>query len=819
MKVQLVFLVFYFLIIAGVSSQTPPATRCLHRVAGDKPLSVKQVQPLLTTKWGQGCLYNENCPAEPLATTTCLHTPAGSGAIAIAQIMKFYGYPAHGFGEHGYTNPFYGIQYANFGATNYNWSLMPDSLTANNIAVSTLIYQCAVAQEVDFKLPESVSTPNQADSGLVKYFGYPDSSNWQSDSSFTASEWKGKIKTELNAGHPVILWGTNFNNAKQRFFICDGYLDNETFHINWGETGIGNGWYSIDNLVFDTINYSFNLRALFDLAPSPPPPASVIMDFESVSDFSLTFGNWLVKDGDKHDTYPIPNITFPHQTEPMAFLCFNPAHTTPSMGGDASIQPHGGQRFGACFSSNPPSNNDWFISPQVQLGVNGSFSFWIKSYSSGWGLDSYQVAVSVTDTAMSSFTIISGAQPLLTTTEWTRKVFNLSAYNNQKVYIAIRCVSNDNFLMMIDDLEIKPEASTLLSADFTASVTSLRPGESVNFTDQSSGAPVSWTWSFPGGNPSSSTDQNPSGIHYNANGVYSVKLLISNGITNDSLTKTGYIKVSGFPPSATLDFESLADFTADFSSWTLVDVGGGTTYGIQGASFPGDFGPMAYICFNPSKTTPPLTNMTPHTGLKLGCCFSSVPPYNPNNKWLISPHLTIGANGHLQFWVMTYNNTWGYEQFRALISTGSNLISDFTPLHVTPETAPGSWTLKTYSLAAYENQDVYLAIQCVTDNGFIFMVDDISVTSALGTDEIRKDHVKIYPNPAKDKLQIALPPPAKGKITVNLINLTGEIIKSADVSPDSENFTFDLSGIPGGLYLIKIQYADNVSIQKISINP
>ncbi|MEI6901267.1 MAG: choice-of-anchor J domain-containing protein, partial [Bacteroidota bacterium] len=330
---------------------------------------------------------------------------------------------------------------------------------------------------------------------------------------------------------------------------------------------------------------------------------SYIMDFENIPDFSLTFSDWSATDVDQHGTYGIDGYSFLHQTQPMAFLCFNPAQVNPSMASDLAIQPHSGQRFGACFSSNPPSNNDWFISPQIQLDTNGSFTFWIKSYSAVYGLDTYNVAVSTTDNGPNSFTTISGAVPLQTTLAWAKKTFSLSNFNNQKVYVAIQCTSNDHFLMMIDDLEVKTH--TDLTADFSADKISVMVGEQVNFSDQSLGNPSSWSWTFTGGTPSVSSLQNPSAISYLTPGIYDVKLKIGGGNASDSITKPGYITVAGYPTSASLDFESCDDFTLSFNPWTVIDVKGGNTYGIQDVVFPNAYSPMAYICFNPSKTVPP----------------------------------------------------------------------------------------------------------------------------------------------------------------------------------------------------------------------
>lgn len=63
-------------------------------------------------------------------------------------------------------------------------------------------------------------------------------------------------------------------------------------------------------------------------------------------------------------------------------------------------------------------------------------------------------------------------------------------------------------------------------------------GSPISFTDQSSGTPTSWAWTFPGGTPASSTSQNPS-VTYTAAGTYSATLVATNASGSSSpLTQT-----------------------------------------------------------------------------------------------------------------------------------------------------------------------------------------------------------------------------------------------------------------------------------------
>ena len=83
-------------------------------------------------------------------------------------------------------------------------------------------------------------------------------------------------------------------------------------------------------------------------------------------------------------------------------------------------------------------------------------------------------------------------------------------------------------------------------ADFSASATTIYEGDTVNFTDQSTGNPTSWSWAFNGGSPSSSTAQNPS-VTYNTVGTYAVELTATNAAGSDTETRTDYITVQEAP--------------------------------------------------------------------------------------------------------------------------------------------------------------------------------------------------------------------------------------------------------------------------------
>ncbi|HUH75152.1 MAG TPA: FISUMP domain-containing protein [Chitinophagales bacterium] len=82
-----------------------------------------------------------------------------------------------------------------------------------------------------------------------------------------------------------------------------------------------------------------------------------------------------------------------------------------------------------------------------------------------------------------------------------------------------------------------------IKARFEADQTNLKQGDVVNFTDSTTGFPLTWTWTFEGGTPSTSSVQNPKGIKYNSLGEFNVTLVVTNAYGKDSIVKKSYIKV------------------------------------------------------------------------------------------------------------------------------------------------------------------------------------------------------------------------------------------------------------------------------------
>ena len=211
------------------------------------------VAPLIKTHWHQDKGY---------ALFTPQHTPVGCAATAQGQMMRYWKYPAFGFGNQTYNCPPYGAQSADFAHTLYDWEHMPDQVLLTSpqeeqVAVSTLLYHVGVSLHMSYAVGGSaaaglVGQPGYAsiDNSLQDYFYYSRKMRCIFKSNgYTDARWADSLKAELQLRHPIVYCGVAPEGGHG--FICDGYEYREGqiyFHFNFGWSGAGDGYYTTDDI-------------------------------------------------------------------------------------------------------------------------------------------------------------------------------------------------------------------------------------------------------------------------------------------------------------------------------------------------------------------------------------------------------------------------------------------------------------------------------------------------------------------------------------------------------------------------------------------
>jgi hypothetical protein len=225
--------------------------------------NAENVDPLLSTLWDQGTYYNQLCPTDPGGPGG--HVWAGCVATAMGQVMKYHNYPDQGTGSHSYNCPGYGNQSANFGATTYNWTGMPNQVNSTNINVATLLYHLGVSVDMQYSPNGSGAFSSDARDALVEYFGYSDNAQLSPKNSFPIETFIYKLKNELNLNRPVYYSGSG--SAGGHAFVCDGYQGDDFFHFNWGWSGYANGYFYLSNLNPGGTQFNQGQSAMFYVYP------------------------------------------------------------------------------------------------------------------------------------------------------------------------------------------------------------------------------------------------------------------------------------------------------------------------------------------------------------------------------------------------------------------------------------------------------------------------------------------------------------------------------------------------------------------------
>jgi hypothetical protein len=225
---------------------------------------------------------------------------------------------------------------------------------------------------------------------------------------------------------------------------------------------------------------------------------------------------------------------------------------------------------------------------------------------------------------------------------------------------------------------------------------------------------------------------------------------------------------------------------------------------------------MAFIAFNPATTEPPMTDdveIQPHGGVRFGACMNTVPPPF-NDDWMISPQTTLGMSSTLTMWVKSYTDQYGLEKYNVLVSTTDMDPGSFTSISgSTPLLAPMEWTKVEFDLSEYDGQTVYVGIQCVSEDAFVFMLDDVSIDFIVGTPEQEQDvEFAIYPNPVTDQMNIAS---GVEIIQVEIFNQLGQVVYRKLI--EDYNYNLNTTGFNAGVYFVRITSETGVGTRKVMV--
>ncbi len=99
-------------------------------------------------------------------------------------------------------------------------------------------------------------------------------------------------------------------------------------------------------------------------------------------------------------------------------------------------------------------SDDWLVLPAVTLGSNGNYLFWDAKSEDPAFPDSYEIWVNTTGGNVSDFTDSAFFKVDNENPYWQSHAIPLDSFVNETVYIAFRNVSDDQFILFLDNIHI-----------------------------------------------------------------------------------------------------------------------------------------------------------------------------------------------------------------------------------------------------------------------------------------------------------------------------------------------------------------------------
>jgi len=239
---------------------------------------------LVQSTWDQESPYWDDCPG-----TSTSKAVTGCVATAMCQIMRYWQYPSVGQSSSSYcdcTANGYSDQYGALSANynhGYGWSAMP--LTYPTVADTNLaraMSDAGISVDMDYDPTGSGAfvTKQEAFGGpcaqvsYVQYFKYS-SGILDGEKVFSnMTAWQDTLEHELDRSRPIQYAGSDPTEGGHTW-VCDGYDASNNFHMNWGWSGANDGWYALNNLNPNTLDFNQKLEALIGIMPPPATSAPV----------------------------------------------------------------------------------------------------------------------------------------------------------------------------------------------------------------------------------------------------------------------------------------------------------------------------------------------------------------------------------------------------------------------------------------------------------------------------------------------------------------------------------------------------------------
>lgn len=345
----------------------------------------------------------------------------------------------------------------------------------------------------------------------------------------------------------------------------------------------------------------------------------------------------------------------------------------------------------------------------------------------------------------------------------------------------------------------------LCRADFEAEGESVCENKPIQFYDNSYHNATSWNWSFPGGTPSTSNQQNPI-VTYNNPGRHNVSLTVTNASGTISITKTQYMRVlpdwglampftEGFEITESQFEDSWETIADDTNSWSL-----------NSANFSGSNSAMLrnYTISDgqESEIVSPSLNLTGNTAVNISFKYAYA-------------RKTTSTGESVQF-LISNNCGESWVIARGLNPTTAATNSEFFP-------TSNQWGAQNITINnSFYSSNFRFKIKVTNGNGNNFFIDDININTTVGIEEVEGlTDLNLYPNPMNNNATVSLNLSKESEVSVSLLNTLGQTVRTiaseVNLNQGEHNMNIEKGNLVPGIYFLSVNLNGNRKIEKLII--
>ncbi len=476
--------------------------------------------------------------------------------------------------------------------------------------------------------------------------------------------------------------------------------------------------------------------------------------------------------------------------------------------------------------------DNWLITPQITIPANGAvLSYGYFAYDEDYYSEVYSVMVSPSGSDnIDSFYVPILSNDMLTSDAYMTNTLSLNLFAGHTVRLAfVHHNCSDEWGLGLDDIEVysldsvdlavtgtnvRPVSQSNASATITADVENLGFAAINNLTvycDVNGTVTNATIASIPSMQTATASF---TGINLSNLGSYNMKFYVAVPDDADNTNDTLSVTTNVLPAySLTWDFEGDTNLPAGFTTGRYDN---GTAY--SEGFFPNN---EAWVVFDDTEhgwLEPGFEG-----GVRVAMAESWFDENDnglyktayPANRWLITPSIRL-TTGNYFVWDAYSMDSEYLEDYKVRISTTNTDTASFTTLATIIE-EEGTWQRRLVDLSAYAGQDVYIAIQYISDDMFRLLVDNLKIAGLAtltpdgpepeGLETADGSDINVYPNPTTGVITVA----AANIIRIEVIDAMGRVAMTQNGSAN----TMNISALAEGVYTLRVATENGVSMKRI----